>query len=92
MTNNEIKINISENHISVEEENQTTITRIIKESFPDFNSVIPGIYLRCCCSLQTPDGHTTRTLESLWFIMAQLKFKFKEGQSFFTFLFSVARQ
>jgi DNA polymerase-3 subunit beta len=39
--NNEIKINISENHISVEEENQTTITRIIKESFPDFNSVIP---------------------------------------------------
>ena len=40
-TTNEIKINISENHISVEEEKQTTITRIIKESFPDFNSVIP---------------------------------------------------
>ena len=39
--NNEIKINLSENHISVEEKKQTTITRIIKESFPDFNSVIP---------------------------------------------------
>ena len=37
----EININISENHISVEEESQTTISRIIKESFPDFNSVIP---------------------------------------------------
>ncbi len=40
-TNKEIYLKISENHISVENENQTTITRIIKESFPDFNSVIP---------------------------------------------------
>ena len=34
-------INISENHIDVTNKNTTTITRIIKESFPDFNSVIP---------------------------------------------------
>ena len=37
----EILINMSENHIEVTENNTTTITRIIKESFPDFNSVIP---------------------------------------------------
>jgi len=39
--NKELEINLSENHISIEDEQQTTITRIIKESFPDFNSVIP---------------------------------------------------
>ena len=37
----EIYINLSQNHIDVTENNTTTITRIIKESFPDFNSVIP---------------------------------------------------
>jgi len=37
----EVYINLSENHIDVTENNTTTITRIIKESFPDFNSVIP---------------------------------------------------
>lgn len=37
----EMLINLSENHIDVTENNTTTITRIIKESFPDFNSVIP---------------------------------------------------
>ena len=36
-----ILINMSENHIEVTENKTTTITRIIKESFPDFNSVIP---------------------------------------------------
>jgi DNA polymerase-3 subunit beta len=36
-----IFIKMSENHIEVTENNTTTITRIIKESFPDFNSVIP---------------------------------------------------
>ena len=36
-----VNINLSENHISIDQNNQTTITRIIKESFPDFNSVIP---------------------------------------------------
>ena len=38
---NEIIINISENHLDVEQEKNILITRIIKESFPDFNSVIP---------------------------------------------------
>ena len=37
----EIKINLNDNHIDITENNTTTITRIIKESFPDFNSVIP---------------------------------------------------
>ena len=37
----DIKINLNENHIDITENNTTTITRIIKESFPDFNSVIP---------------------------------------------------
>ena len=37
----EVKINISENHLDVEQNNNKLITRIIKESFPDFNSVIP---------------------------------------------------
>ena len=36
-----VSINLSENHISVDQNKQTTISRIIKESFPDFNSVIP---------------------------------------------------
>tara|TARA_B110000438_G_scaffold202811_1_gene194466 strand:+ start:660 stop:1775 length:1116 start_codon:yes stop_codon:yes gene_type:complete len=36
-----VNINLSENHISVVQNNQTTISRIIKENFPDFNSVIP---------------------------------------------------
>ena len=38
-----------------------------------------GIHPPCYFSLQKPDGHTTRTLESTWLIMAQLKPKFKEG-------------
>lgn len=37
----DIDINLSENHIDVKESNTKTITRIIKETFPDFNSVIP---------------------------------------------------
>jgi len=40
-TTNTIKINLSENHVEVTEQKTTTITRIIKENFPDFNSVIP---------------------------------------------------
>ena len=40
-TEEDVYINISENHIDVTEKNTTTITRIIKEKFPDFNSVIP---------------------------------------------------
>ena len=40
-TTGDVFINLSENHIDVTENNTTTITRIIKESFPDFNSVIP---------------------------------------------------
>ncbi len=39
--NGEVYINLSENHIDITENNTTIITRIIKESFPDFNSVIP---------------------------------------------------
>ena len=36
-----ITINISENHLDVKQNQSCLITRIIKESFPDFNSVIP---------------------------------------------------
>ena len=37
----EIKINISENHIDITENKTYFLSRIIKETFPDFNSVIP---------------------------------------------------
>jgi len=37
----DVFINLSENHIDITENTTTMITRIIKESFPDFNSVIP---------------------------------------------------
>lgn len=37
----EITINVSKNHIDIKGKNKTLITRIIKEQFPDFNSVIP---------------------------------------------------
>ena len=40
-TNKKIVINISENHLDIEQGKNKIITRIIKESFPDFNSVIP---------------------------------------------------
>ena len=40
-SSSDIIINLNENHIDVTENKTTTITRIIKESFPDFNSVIP---------------------------------------------------
>jgi len=40
-TNDKVVININENHLDIEQGNNTLITRIIKESFPDFNSVIP---------------------------------------------------
>ena len=36
-----ITINISENHLDIKQNQSCLITRIIKESFPDFNSVIP---------------------------------------------------
>ena len=36
-----IIINISENHLDIKQKQNNLITRIIKESFPDFNSVIP---------------------------------------------------
>ncbi|MBI44878.1 MAG: DNA polymerase III subunit beta [Candidatus Marinimicrobia bacterium] len=36
-----IIINISENHLDIKQKQNCLITRIIKESFPDFNSVIP---------------------------------------------------
>ena len=38
---NEIKITIGDNHVQTEQQNFTVISRTIKESFPDFNSVIP---------------------------------------------------
>jgi len=37
----EVKINISENHIDIQQKNSFLLSRIIKETFPDFNSVIP---------------------------------------------------
>jgi len=40
-TNDNIIINISENHLDIQQGQNSLITRIIKESFPDFNSVIP---------------------------------------------------
>ena len=40
-TEDKIIININENHLDIEQKNTKLITRIIKESFPDFNSVIP---------------------------------------------------
>ena len=40
-TNKKIVVNISENHLDIEQGKNKIITRIIKESFPDFNSVIP---------------------------------------------------
>ena len=40
-TNGEIQINISENHIDVKKKETYFLSRIIKETFPDFNSVIP---------------------------------------------------
>ena len=40
-TTSQMLINLSDNHIDVTENKTTIITRIIKESFPDFNSVIP---------------------------------------------------
>ena len=36
-----IKITIGENHVQTEQKRFTVISRTIKESFPDFNSVIP---------------------------------------------------
>jgi len=38
---NDIKINISENHLDIQAGSNKIITRVIKEKFPDFNSVIP---------------------------------------------------
>jgi len=40
-TTKTIKITIGENHVQTEQKNFTIISRTIKESFPDFNSVIP---------------------------------------------------
>ena len=37
----QVQINISENHIDIKQENIYFLSRIIKETFPDFNSVIP---------------------------------------------------
>ena len=39
--NGNIQINISENHIDIKREKTYFLSRIIKETFPDFNSVIP---------------------------------------------------
>ena len=40
-TDSDITVNVNENHLDVEQGKNKIITRIIKESFPDFNSVIP---------------------------------------------------
>ena len=37
----EIKLTVGENHVSTEQKNFIVLSRIIKEEFPDFNSVIP---------------------------------------------------
>ena len=39
---NNIEIDMGENHILTKQNNLVIISRIIKENFPDFNSVIPG--------------------------------------------------
>ena len=40
-TEGSVQINISENHIDIKQEKTYFLSRIIKETFPDFNSVIP---------------------------------------------------